>query len=118
MVGVGVCFLVFLPVVLSVRGEGALVTLFLGTVVFMFVASTTSKEYLARGTDCFRNAVAWGFRYMAIGAVLGLLVKMLIGGWISDVPIAAFFGSVIGTTAGSVGGAVNSWIQLRKDGRS
>jgi len=51
---------------------------------------------------------------MIIGSGLGILGKCVLGGEISQIFFAIFWGAVIGTMLGSIGGAFHGWLRSRR----
>jgi hypothetical protein len=59
-----------------------------------------------------RTAMAWGFRYMLVGAVIGLILPLFVfPSTIPPVFIMPVFGAVVGSAIGCVGGAFEHWIK-------
>jgi Sec-independent protein secretion pathway component TatC len=111
LTGLVVCALT-LPILLSLREPGLLALLVLLPLAAYFTWRATGR-YLAGEPNRCRAAIGLGSRYFVVGAALGLFLKFLMGGWISDTALFVFLGSVIGTIGGSFGGAVQGWIQSR-----
>ena len=112
LAGVALCFLVLLPILLTLREPGLLLLLVLIPIGAFYVRAVT-KRYLAMGTNRLRGAIAFGARYLVIGSGLGLILKLIVGGGISDTPFVVFCGSAIGTMSGCLGGAFQGWLQSR-----
>jgi hypothetical protein len=111
--GAGLCVL-SLPILLSIREMGILLLLFL-IPLGVWCMGVITRKYLSQGTSRLRGAVAWGARYLLVGAGLGLVLKLfVICGEISDTPFIVFLGSVIGTMSGSLGGAFHGWLGSRR----
>ena len=108
LVGVVVSTLLFL-LVLAMRELGLLLLLIVIPVA-IFLNRRFTREFLAKSSSCFRVAIAFGIRYLIIGAGLALLLKLIVGGEISDTPFLIFCGSATGTLTGSVAGAFQGWI--------
>ncbi len=112
VMGIGLCFVVLLPVLATVRELGLLLLLVLIPVGAFYLRAATTKYFLQEPSR-LRGALAFGSQYLVIGCGIGLVFKLVVGGGISDTPLVMFCGSVIGTIAGSVGGAFQGWLWAR-----
>jgi hypothetical protein len=66
-----------------------------------------------------RTVVAWGLRYMLVGAVVGLILPLFV--FPSTIPPVFFMpvcGAVVGSAIGCVGGAFERWIKPRVRGKN
>lgn len=112
--GITICFVLLLPVLLSIRELGLLILLVLIPVAAFWIRSV-GKRYLRHHTNRLGGAIAFGLQYLVVGAGIGLFLKLfVVGGGIADTPFVVFVGSVIGTMIGSLGGAFQGWIQVRR----
>lgn len=111
LAGLAVCALT-LMILLSLRELGLLAMFLLLPVAAFFTWRATGR-YLTEPPSRRRVAVALASRYFVVGAALGIFLKFLMGGSISDTAFIICLGSAIGTVGGGLGGAFQGWVQSR-----
>jgi hypothetical protein len=127
-VGVAKCFLTALLVGWPLAGVSFLVFTFLFSVLYgvdrfpIFLGLVAAGGFLAPvllrdkrfgPPERVRTSMVWGVRYLFVGAALGLLCSMFVGGAVSTPYAASFWGAVLGGGCGSLGGAFQGWLKER-----